>query len=445
MGPRTRRRDGARTGARSGGRQKDDMPSPGTQFTSPWTGKVYDRWAPIGLAGKGENQYRQSGLGAARAYETPIQRQIKEALNPEGERKYQEWEKYAPGMAPAHLLPPEKKKKELVRHACRAGNFSDIFKQLLVQTVIDLKVSKKETPLWYVETCGGEGEYHVGRLKKKGEIRKPMLWPTAEILYEALLDKDMKTMPAEIQGWFEAMQFLNTTREDFEAVGSGAEPGSSSTVDGRARWLPSTALVALRRLRKQDPATIFEDNPVSFAALYNFVRNFSSEFEPHVEISVKDGFKMVRRIFCERKDDSQAHGRFKSQRGFVFMDPDYTRGSEAQRCQDMVSRLRKHWRSATVMMTYPLRPDFEHKARKINMEIRDRDPGLDLLTAEMYVYTPDWTPESEAPKWRGCGALISSPPYTSAERMRAALGCLKRELQALPGAHKIKYEVEKLR
>ena len=38
----------------------------------------------------------------------------------------------------------------------------------------------------------------------------------------------------------------------------------------------------------------------------------------------------------------------------VFIDPDYTRGGEAERCQKIMVDLWKHWRSATVVITYPI-------------------------------------------------------------------------------------------
>mmetsp|Transcript_94305 Transcript_94305/g.299352 ORF Transcript_94305/g.299352 Transcript_94305/m.299352 type:complete len:461 (+) Transcript_94305:2-1384(+) len=410
------------------------------EFQSPWTGQVYDRWAPIGLKQKGID--RQGGLGRSRAYETPTQRKIREALHP-NEQVVKEHEKFYPGLAPPHLQPPPKKEKVPVRHAYRAGNFSDIFKQLVVQTVVDLKVQKKESPVWYVEPCGGEGEYHVSRLRKPGEERPPMYWPTAEVLFEALDGQDMTYMPPEVRGWMETVRLLNRRQEGFEVEGPDAD--ADPEADG-IQWLPSTAMMALRLLRKQDPVTIFEDNPVGFAALFNFVRNFGESFAPHIELIFADGFKSMRRRYVEKKDKdaSKAHGPLSGQRGIVFVDPDYTRGSEAARCKDTIVSLRKHWHAATVMVTYPLGPKYEHKARQFNRRVHEGDPSLDLLMAEVYVDTPGWTEGSEEDQWRGCGVLVSSPPHTCAERIRAALSVVCQELAGLPGASEMRVVVEQL-
>jgi len=410
------------------------------EFRSPWTGQVYDRWAPIGLKQKGTD--RQGGLGRARAYETTAQRKIREALNPEGQKEASEAEKFYPGMAPEEVVAREPKKKKLLRHAHRAGGFSDLFNQIVVQTVIDLKVSKKETPVWYIEPCGGEGEYHTSRLRTPDDPKPPPRWPTAEALFEVLDEQDTTYMPPELQGWLQAMRTLNRQQEGFEVIGDRAQ---DVLCEEGVQWLPSTTLVALQRLRKQDPVTIFEDNPISFAAMFNFVRNFSARFNPHIELMFKDGFKFIEKMFVLRKVISKAHGNFNGQRGLVFVDADWTRGSEAVRIRDLVVKLRKHWRSATVMVTYPIWPDYEHKARKFNRSVKDEDNGLDLITAELYVDTPDWTPESEQVRWRGCGVLISSPPHTTGERIRAALGVLCEELAQTPGASKMTVLVEEIK
>merc|ERR1711972_655585 len=102
------------------------------------------------------------------------------------------------------------------------------------------------------------------------------------------------------------------------------------------------------------------------------------------------------------------------------------------------------------MMMYPLGPNFEHKARKFNKALRMSHKTLDLLTAELYVNNPEWSLDLEpdeadrVPRWFGCGVLISKPPWTTAERIRAALGTMCQELSKLPGASEMRITVEKL-
>lgn len=427
----------------------------GGTFKSPWTGKVYDRFAPIGLAPKGEEAYRTSGLGVARAYETPLQKKIKETDS--GQRPIEEWEKFYPGIEPERLKPeaemtkPRQPKKERPpnRHAYRAGNFADMFKQVVLNTVVQLKLEKKK-PVWYVETCTGEGEYHVNRLRPVGQ--KPnMAWPTAEHLYDALKDQDLTYLPPELREWMEAVTALNEGG-DFEVKKAGSQQDvDDDDVDDAAdegasiQWLPSSTYMALRQLRTEDPVTLFEDTHVCFAALFNFVRNWSDTLKPHIELSFQDGFKEVKNLFVKRYYESKAHGKFKGGRGLVFVDSQWDRGSERYSCQVIINSLRKSWRAATVMVSYQLGPNSEPKARKFIHDVLEKaEVPLELLMVEMYVDNKDWHEESEQPKWRGAGMLISSPPGTTAERAKAALEVMAQELSKLPDSHRMRVRVESL-
>jgi len=421
---------GPTSGAWKEGRPEGEDERQG-EYRSPWTGQVYDRWAPIGLKQTGTD--RQGGLGRARAYETPKQRQIREALEGENGEDVSEKEKFYPGISPMDQAPRpgagEKKEKKLLRHANVAGGYKDIFKQLVVHTIVDLRVEKSESPVWYVETCGGEGEYSVKNRKPDMKIE----WPSVEALFEVLEKQDMTYMPAELKAWMDSVRFLNRSDEGFDVRGAGAE--ADPQVEG-VQWLPSTALVALRRLRKQDPVTIYEDNPVAFAALFNFVRNFSTQFQAKLEISFKDGFQSVRKIFVEKASESKAHGKASGgTRGVVLVDADWNRGDAGYRCMDTMVRLWTHWSASTVMVTYNLHPDREVKARKFIRSIREKDPRVEMISVEFFVDNPDWYPGSEdEPKWTGCGMLISQPPHTTAERIRASLGVVIQEMSALEGA-----------
>lgn len=427
------------------------------EFKSPWTGQVYDRWAPIGLKQKGTD--RQGGLGRSRAYETPMQRKIQKALEP-GEKAVAEWEQYYPGLAPPHLMPTPRAKKEFPRHATCAGGFPDIFKQLLVQTVVDLKVKKSEKPLWYMELCAGEGEYSTRRLRKTLDEPLPQAvqCPTAEDFYEVLSKQDLTYMPMEVRNWFETVKELNTADQSFEVKRPGRQDDEEDEgvvkavvkeEEGQLQWLPSTALCALKLLRKQDPVTLLEDKKIAFAALFNFVRNFSHKFEAHIELKLDDGFMTTNRWFITGKSDRPStHGKNNDKRGLIFADCDFARGGEAHRLMQLMVRMRKHWMAATVIVTYPLSPNFEPRARKLLRNIIEEDPKLDLLQVEMYVDTPDydeeWEDETRA-KWYGCGALISTPPHTTAERVRAALSVMCEELSSREGGTPMRVTVEALK
>ena len=438
-------RGNPKTGAWENGWSETEQMRQG-QFRSPWTGQVYDRWTPEGRQQRKTD--RQGGLARSRAFETPTQRQIATAVEERLADTTPEWAKYYPGLAPVEKLPMSQRRsgaqvKTFDRHAYRAGNFGDIFKQLLVHTIVELKVEKKESPVWYVEPCGGEGEYHVGRLRDSYE-GQPMKWPKAEDLYSVLEKQDLTYMPPEVKGWMDAMHMLNFAEDlDFEVTGEGA--GKDPREDG-IQWLPSTTLMALRLLRPHDPVTIWEDNRTAFGPLFNFVRNWSGKIKPHIELIFKDGLKQCHRRWVQHRPGSisDVYGKYNGQRGVVFIDPDYTRGGEAERCQKIMVDLWKHWRSATVVITYPIGPKYEKKARDFNQAVRQADKTLDLMTIEAYVENKDWHENSEEDKWRGYGMLISQAPHTTKERATAALKVVRDALAEMPDAEPIHVRIEKL-
>jgi len=409
------------------------------EFRSPYTGKVYDRWAPNGL--QQQKTDRQGGLGRARAYETPQQRLLREAMQ-EQNRRTPEHEKFYPGLAPPEFAPRTKREpRARFRHARRAGNYADIFKQLVVRVLCDLKVSKSEKPCWYVEPLGGEGEYHIGRLKLPDEERPALHWPTVEDLYEALLQhEDTTQLPQDVQSWLEVMNFLNNPEDqDFETTGD--EMPSDDEGSGSTTWLPSTLLVAALGLRKQDPVTMWEDNPIAFAALFNFVRNFNDRLQAHIELIHRDGWKGMKHMFIDKKADSQAHGPLAGRRGLVVIDPDYTRGSEVHMCQAAIKELSKHWTAATVAVTYPISHDHQFKATRFINDVRKANEKLSLLKLEWYIDTPDGQPSDSQAPWRGVGVLVSNPPFQLEERVRDALEAVGEVLCSSPDTH-MRIEIE---
>jgi len=426
------------TGAWEGGRPDSENERAG-EFKSPFTGQTYDRWAPLGL--KQLSTDRQGGLGRARAYETPSQRQLRKALEEEEEDDTPEYKKYYPGTAPQELRPEAKREYRRFRHAEKAGGFRDVFNQLVVSTLVDLKIAKSESPVWYIEPMAGEGEYHVSRLQEVGRpIPELVRWPTVEDLYKVLSDQDLTYMPQEIRSWYEAVRDLNA--KDFEVTGPEAKVVKQSQ---EIQWLPSTAFCAMKLLREQDPVTLYEEHDIAFSSLFNFVRNFSEELKPHLELAFDDGMIKLSRIFIDKLDHSKAHGKFTGQRGLIVIDSDFNRGGEVQRFSEIARKLHKHWRAATVMVTYPLKPATEVKFRNFIRAIREDNKGMDLISAELYVdnlrYRED-DPDDHA--WFGCGCLIMMPTHTTAERIRAAVGVFCQEMSKQPGAAEIRLKVEAL-
>jgi len=272
-----------------------------------------------------------------------------------------------------------------------------------------------------------------------------MPWPSAEDLFKVLDGKELAYMPPEVNGWMNAMYMLNEPDEDFEVKGGGAQVDKQ---DG-PQWLPSTALVALRLLRKQDPVSLWEDRPIPFAALANFVRNWAHKFQPHIEANHENGSRAMHRRFVRHSRHwvSKAFGRFDRQRGIVVLDPDYNRHRCAHYCQELLKDLHKQWMSSCVVLCYDLSPELEPDVRKFHEEAQQLDRTMDLWTIELTVTNKNWKEgDDEEERFRGCGVLINKPPFTTADRVKAAMTVIIQELQEMPEAEDwpMSVRVEKL-
>jgi len=431
------------SGAWKDGRPESESLRQG-EFTSPYTGQVYDRWAPIGLKQNGTD--RQGGLGRSRAYETPMQRKIRTALTPTHEPKVEEWEKYYPGTAPPMMMPKPKlrREKKLKRHGLKAGSFEDIWKQICIQAVIDCKIQKSEKAIWYVETCAGEGEYHISRLQDPGhdELHLNVRFPRFEDVYEVLRNQDLSFHPTEIQGFMEGMKLLNDSEDlkNFEEKGDKVDK-----VEGEVKWLSSTTLVACQRLREQDVVTLWEDNPIAFAALNNFMRNWSGKFKPKLELQHKNGFVEYDWKFGQKKKGTKAHGQIGDRRGVVFADADWVRGGDRFQIVDMIQKLNRHWKAATVIATYPLNEDKEADVKRWLKDLRQADGKLDLLIAEFTVDTPEWLRDMVPSAWYGQGIIISNPPGLAGQRIRDAGASLCEELSQHEDASPMRMKIQSLK
>lgn len=285
-----------------------------------------------------------------------------------------------------------------------------------------------------------EEEEEIEPFKHKSIV----MWPKVEDVYDVFSQLDTSYMPSELQGWVESVRMLNEASADFDTIASAE---LKEEFGGKVQWLPSSTLVALRLLRPQDPVTLFEDQAVSFAGLFNFVRNWSDKFACKIDVLKRPGFQAIKNRFVLRYPSCQSklHGKLANQRGLIFVDPDWNRGSLEVQTKLLIKEMHKFWRASTVIITYDMTPENEHKVRQWIKDVQAEGPQLDLLTAEMFVQNPEFTENEDQVKWRGCGALIVAPPFTTSERIRAAMAIICEEMAKVPGASEMHVRVEKVR
>lgn len=128
------------------------------------------------------------------------------------------------------------------QHAYHAGSFADVIKHLTLTHLIQ-HLTKKETPLLYLETHSGRGEYDLTNAmsKKTNEFKTGILpiW------------KQRAQLPGAFRAYLEIIQSLNAS--------------------GKLVRYPGSPLLAASMLRLQDRLYLCEMHPQEFTALKTYL------------------------------------------------------------------------------------------------------------------------------------------------------------------------------
>jgi len=198
------------------------------------------------------------------------------------------------------------------RHAFHAGNFADILKHLVLVNTLHYAL-RKDTPLFYLDTHAGAGQYllHGKEAGKTGEAAAGILKLDFDALYAKTNDEGHNAL----QLYAEAVQpFLRKDR------------------------YPGSPLIAAELLRAQDHLHLCELHPTDFEFLHYY--------------AVKD-----RRITCEQLDGFQRALALippVQKRAVVLIDPSYEVDSDFQRVVKLVSEIHQRMAQAQILLWYPV-------------------------------------------------------------------------------------------
>jgi 23S rRNA (adenine2030-N6)-methyltransferase len=161
------------------------------------------------------------------------------------------------------------------RHAFHAGNFADVHKHVVLLALLRA-LTRKDTPLAYVDTHAGAGAYDLG-----GEAARR----TGEAAGGIGRLHDAAGLPAAVADYLDAVR-------GFDA-GRGFYPGSP--------------LLAARALRAQDRLLLCELQPPECAAL-----RLAFADDPRAQVMARDGYAALKALLPPRE-----------RRGLVLVDPPY--------------------------------------------------------------------------------------------------------------------------
>jgi 23S rRNA (adenine2030-N6)-methyltransferase len=257
------------------------------------------------------------------------------------------------------------------RHSFHAGNLADVLKHSVLTTLLQAALNKP-TPLLYVDTHAGAGDY----------------------------DLPVSDRRAECHGGIGALRALGTTT---------LPPGIAAYLDcalpvnrAPARYSGS-AVIASRLLRATDRLVLAERHPADYAAL---VRSLGTDHR--VSIDPGDGYALLKSILPPTE-----------RRGIVLIDPAYELGDEPVRLIESLRAAFARFRHGVYLVWYPLQS--KHDAKDLKRHFGKLDPPKTLCI--------ELDPGAPAqPGAIASGVLIVNPPYQAGTQLAELTTFLGRNL-----------------
>lgn len=244
------------------------------------------------------------------------------------------------------------------RHAFHAGNFADVFKHLVLLSLLQ-RFRTKEKPFSYVETHAGRGLYDLqgAPARRTEEARAGILKlvPTAD-------------WPNEFRDYLELVKDM---------------PGNAEEL----RWYPGSPLIAQAMLREQDRALLVELHPEEAGELKRILGH-DARFSVHC----RDGWEALKGLLPPSP-----------RRGLLLVDPPFEKPDEFSDIFAGLDQVQQRWANATVVVWYPIkrRADLEQVYRRLSGGAYG-----EVLRAEFCLH-----PDDTDTRLNGAGVFVLRPPW----------------------------------
>ena len=245
------------------------------------------------------------------------------------------------------------------RHAFHAGNHADVLKHVVLVEAMRYLL-RKDSPLWYIDTHAGLGQYTLNPRPPAGQAE--WLDGIARLWQEPAL-------PAALEPYLARVRALNP--------------------DGQLRRYPGSPRLAADLLRPGDKAWLYELLGKDFEVLQAQFRE-----QPQVRCTAADGFAALKGLLPPTP-----------RRGLIFIDPSYEVKSDYQRLLDTLADALDRFAGGCYLVWYPLVQRAEalelpsrllalQPPRWLRTELRVKSPpaeGYGLYGSGMFVFNPPWT------------------------------------------------------
>lgn len=272
-------------------------------------------------------------------------------------------------------------------HGFHAGNFADVHKHVTLTLLLRL-LTRKETPLAYLDTHAGRGLYDLDApaARKTAEFANGIsrLWsrtPVSPLLAD----------------------YLDTVKRFNPDGGLHAYPGSPA--------------IARELLRAQDRALLCELHPAEVPALKAL---FSGD--TRIAVHRRDAFEGLRALTPPKEN-----------RGLVLIDPSYEVKSDYSDIAGALLQARRHWRTGVYMLWYPILAEARHETLLAAVLRSDQRK---VLRSELRL--PN---DPQRRGMSGSGLLIANPPWQLEAMLGATGELLANALSQPAGIHELEWLV----
>lgn len=254
------------------------------------------------------------------------------------------------------------------KHLYHAGNFCDVFKHIVLISLIE-SLKKKEKPFCYLETHAGAGLYDLTSI----ESEKTKEYQNG-ILKLKNLTVNQNPIPELIETYLNTVQNL-----------------------GFPNFYPGSPLIAKSCLRTQDQMILMEYHPLEAESLK---RLFAKDKQ--VNVHHQEGYQGLKAFLPP-----------KERRGLILIDPPYEKPSEWDDIIDSLEMAYNRFPTGIYAIWYPIKDKnslskFQYELKVLRMDLNKKNTvdSLEMKCIEINIY-----PEDTRSGLMGSGMIILNPPW----------------------------------
>ncbi len=253
------------------------------------------------------------------------------------------------------------------RHSYHAGNFADVFKHVILISLIQ-SLLRKETAFCYLETHAGTGCYDL--LSETTQKNKE---------FEAGIKKivSVDDHPVLIQDYLSCIRKLNPSDD--------------------LRYYPGSPYFARQFMRANDRMILSELHPDDILQLKKFFLR-----DKQIAIHHQDGYSSLKAFLPP-----------KEKRGLILIDPPYEKNNELMSLPAVLAETIKRFETGIYAIWYPVKTEQQNKLFHQQLKTHIHRP---YLTAELCVHAIDIPVELN-----GCGMMIINPPWQLDQQLKNLL------------------------